>query len=307
MRETFRNYRYPVDYQLIGDFLVEHYQAGNSDGNWLQPAWEYMHTHPYLDKSSLGKIGVCEYASKIVGVVNFESILGEGFFQIHPDYGYLKPAMLAYAERHLYAEKDGQMYLRVYVNDFDLDFQALVKSLGYEKDESCARPFSQFVIPGLFPAITLPPGFELKSLAEDNDYTKIHRVLWRGFNHPGEPPADGIEERRLMQLTPNFQKELKMVAVAPDGNFVSFCGMWYEPTNRIAYVEPVATDPDFRRMGLGKAAVLEGIRRCAVLGATVAYVGSVDIFYQALGFNKIYTSECWYKIFRSAGSGVYTR
>jgi len=71
--------------------------------------------------------------------------------------------------------------------------------------------------------------------------------------------------------------------------------MWYEPTNRYAYVEPVATDPDYRRMGLGKAAVLEGIRRCVGLGAMVAYVGSDQEFYKSMGFKVIYTSECWLK------------
>jgi predicted N-acetyltransferase YhbS len=71
--------------------------------------------------------------------------------------------------------------------------------------------------------------------------------------------------------------------------------MFYEPTNRYAYVEPVATDPTYRRMGLGKAAVLEGIRRCADLGATVAYVGSDQEFYLSIGFEVIYTGECWVK------------
>ena len=65
-----------------------------------------------------------------------------------------------------------------------------------------------------------------------------------------------------------------IVVEAPDGRFVSYCGMWYEPVHSIAYVEPVATDPDYRRMGLGRAAVMEGIRRCGALGATEAWVGS---------------------------------
>lgn len=73
--------------------------------------------------------------------------------------------------------------------------------------------------------------------------------------------------------------------------------MWYEPVNKIAYVEPVATDPDFRRMGLGKAAVWEGIRRCGVLGATVAYVGSDQEFYKAIGFTKRFDSNCWVRHF----------
>jgi predicted N-acetyltransferase YhbS len=50
-------------------------------------------------------------------------------------------------------------------------------------------------------------------------------------------------------------------------------------------------------MGLGKAAVWEGIRRCGVLGATVAYVGSDQEFYQAIGFTKRFDSRCWIKYF----------
>jgi predicted N-acetyltransferase YhbS len=100
--------------------------------------------------------------------------------------------------------------------------------------------------------------------------------------------------------TPNARRDLKIAVEAPDGSFVAFCGMFYEPTHCYALVEPVATDPDYRRRGLGKAAVLEGIRRCGALGATVAYVGSDQAFYLALGFNITYTTECWLKYF--AGS-----
>jgi hypothetical protein len=50
-------------------------------------------------------------------------------------------------------------------------------------------------------------------------------------------------------------------------------------------------------MGLGKAAVLEGIRRCSDLGATVAYVGNDLPIYRAIGFQKVYISECWLKRF----------
>jgi predicted N-acetyltransferase YhbS len=73
--------------------------------------------------------------------------------------------------------------------------------------------------------------------------------------------------------------------------------MFYEENNQYAYVEPVATDPDFRRLGLGKAAVLEGIRRCAASGAKEAFVGSDQLFYQAIGFEKVYNTECWVRYF----------
>lgn len=99
------------------------------------------------------------------------------------------------------------------------------------------------------------------------------------FNHPGEPPADGLEGRRLMQSAPRFRKDLNLVVEAPNGDFVAYAGVWHVPANRIGYIEPVATDPDYRRMGLGRAAALECVRRCADLGATVVFVESAQPFY----------------------------
>lgn len=288
----------PADFKLVSDFLIANYQPGVQDGNWLQPAWEYMHTHPSLDKSSLERIRLWEHAENIVGVVHYESSLGEAFFQVRPSFTQLIPVMLEYAEDHLCGEAENKgRYLRVYVNDFDQEFEELLESRGYEIDEPYNRPLSQFTIPEQFPKIILPAGYLIKSLAEDNDLRKIHRVLWRGFNHEGEPPEVGIAERKMMQSGPNFRKELTIVVEGPSGDFVSFCGMWFEPVNKIAYVEPVATDPDFRLMGLATAAMREGMRRCSHLGADVVYVGSDQDFYRANGFTKLFDSRCWYKHF----------
>ena len=51
---------------------------------------------------------------------------------------------------------------------------------------------------------------------------------------------------------------MTIVIEGPTGDFVSLCGMWYQAVNKIAYVEPVATDPDFRRMGLGGGKIAHG-------------------------------------------------
>lgn len=282
------------DFLSVGDFLIKHFQPGNRDGNWLQPTWEYMHTHPYLDEEALNKIGIWKDGGEVVAVVHYEHRLGEAFFEWHPQYEHLKPDLLKHAERYLYGRTEkGEKYIDVFVNDFDKAFKDIVMSRGYERNERRDRPMSVFEIPSPFPEIYVQKGFRLKSLMEDNDLKKIHRVLWRGFNHPGEPPEEGIEDRKKMQSGPNFRKDLTIVVGAPDGNFASFCGMWYESTNKISYVEPVATDPDYRRMGLGKAAVLEGIRRCGDLGATVAFVGTDMKFYLDMGFKKLFTACCW--------------
>jgi GNAT superfamily N-acetyltransferase len=294
-----RKYTGNRDYLQIDEFLLRHYQSGNRDGNWLEPAWEYMHFHPLLDQSSLNKIGVWEDDGTMVGVCHYEWRLGEAFFQIHPAYRHLRVEMLDYAERFLFgrSRKDGRKYLCAYVDARDEEFKAVVTLRGYQRDKESDRPLSKLVIPEPFPAISLPDGFVLKSLADECDWAKVNRVLWRGFDNEGVAPAsfEDIEERRKMFDTPKARRDLKIVAAAPDGEFAALCGMFYEPTHRYAYVEPVATDPAYRRLGLGKAVVLEGIRRCAELGAQQAYVGSNLEFYQALGFKIIYTNECWVK------------
>jgi predicted N-acetyltransferase YhbS len=296
MAITRRNYQGAADFDIIGDFLIRHHQPGNRDGNWLQPIWEYAYTHPMLDESSLGRIGIWEDAGQVVGVATYESRLGEAFFNTHPDYGHLKPEMLVYAEEHLAGtDQDGKRYLRAYVNDFDTPFEEVVASRGYRQDPSWNRPMSQYEIPSPFPEIVLPEGFRVQSLAEENDLHKMHRVLHRGFNHAGEPPEDGLAGRKKMQSGPNFRADLTVVAVAPNGAFVSYAGMWYEKANCFGYVEPVATDPDYRRRGMGRAAVLDSIRRCGEQGATVAYVGSDQPFYLAIGFRKLFTLNCWLK------------
>jgi predicted N-acetyltransferase YhbS len=68
----------------------------------------------------------------------------------------------------------------------------------------------------------------------------------------------------------------------------------YNKRSKSALVEPVATEPAYRKMGLGKAAVLEGIKRCSELGATRAFVGSSQQFYYNIGFRP-YTALTWWK------------
>ncbi|MDF2519612.1 MAG: hypothetical protein K0R84_240 [Clostridia bacterium] len=298
-----RNYKGREDFFAVSDFLMDTYKPGGRYPNWLQPRWDYMHSHPNLDAEKLDKIGIWEDDGSIVAVATYESTLGEAFFSVHQDYAYLKKDMLDYAEQNLCADlENGNKELAAYVNDFDEELLELVRQRRYTRYESTRPPhfgISQFVIPRPFPEITLPEGYRLKSLAEDNNLHKIHRVMWRGFNHEGEPPEEGIQWRVQMQSSPNFRKDLTIVVEAPNGDFAAICGMWYEPKNKLAYVEPVATDPTYRRMGLGKAAVLEGIRRCGECGATVAFVESDQQFYLDIGFERMFFRHPWVKEFET--------
>jgi len=301
MNVTVRRYQPHTDYDRVGQFLTGTYRPGDRHDNWLQPRWEYMHHHPLFDeslKTAFASTGVWEADANIVGVAHFEHRPGQIFFQVHPDFTYLKPRMLEYAEAYLSVEAgDRKRKIAIWVNDFDAGLESIVSERAYHLVEGVKEFWSIFEIPDPFPAIKMPNGFHLQSLADENDLNKLHRVLHRGFNHPGEPPADGLADRKRMQSAPSYRKDLNIVAVAPDGSYAAYCGMWQDHVNRVAYIEPVCTDPDYRRMGLGTAVLLEGIRRCGAEGATVAVDGSLP-FYVSLGFKKLFGIRLWAREWR---------
>ena len=292
-----RAYNHIEDFSRVGEFLIETFQPGDKLYNWLKPRWEYMHFHPLIKLVDRSKIGIAEEGGMIVGAVHFEHAERQVYFQLRPGYEQIKALLFDYAEETFkgISESTGRLIRAVYIHDFDTELEQVAKSRKYQKWADYGGDMSRFTLDKPVPKISMPQGFTLQSLAEDIDLAKINRVLWRGFNHPGPAPEEEIQGRRESMQAPNFRKDLTIVVVAPDGNYVSYCGMWFVPQNRVAYIEPVATDPDYRRMGLGKAAVLESVRRVANLGAEVAWVGSGLDFYLGMDFEKMFTTFPWVK------------
>lgn len=293
---TVRKYQWPEDFDLVGDFLKANLGDPHQSSNWTQARWEYMHYHPAVDSDTLGLNGIWEDDGDIVAVVHVELDKGDVYLQVKEGYEHLKGAMLDYAEEHLSIEKkNGKYRLRVFVNDFDEDLQSLLKQRGYGIKYPIAEAESTMVLPDTIELPSLPEGYAIQSLEDENNLEKVDRLMWRGFNHEGEPPKGSIDGRKLMQSAPNFDKSLNIYVRDNEGQYCAYAGMWYDDVNKLCYVEPVCTDPDFRRKGLGRLAVLEGIRRCQSKGAIVAKVGSRQAFYKAMGFKEVYSRQLWYK------------
>ncbi len=103
----------------------------------------------------------------------------------------------------------------VFVYDHDTDFEQEIAARGYEKWPDFGEVHSAYPLDKEIPTPTLPEGYRLQSLADENDFRKINQVLWRGFDHPGEPPEEEIEGRKFVQKAPNFRKDLTIVARRP--------------------------------------------------------------------------------------------
>src|SRR5438477_8374105 len=100
-----------------------------------------------------------------------------------------------------------------------------------------------------------------------------------------------------MRIVPGYTPELDLVALTADGTFASYCICWLDPVNKIGEFEPVGTRPAFRGKGLGKAVMLEGLRRLKAFGMQTAIVCSLGSneaskgLYASVGFrtyNKSY-------------------
>ncbi|MBN1581432.1 MAG: GNAT family N-acetyltransferase [Anaerolineae bacterium] len=296
MKASLRPYQPYQDTPRVSAFLERTCPAADRIPNWLRARWEYA-VYSVQDgmEENLAPTGIWQAGQAIVGMVHFEGSLGEAFFQVDPAYTHLKAEMLRYAETALPHVEDGTKKLTLYIHDFDDDLEALARAAGYRQATGEPQVMARFDIDEPFPAILLPEGFTFTDRARDNDLRAINRVLWRGFNHDGPPPEQYVAGRAGVEKAPLYRPELVVMVQAPGGHLVSYCGIWYEPHTKTAYVEPVATDPDYRRKGLGKAAVLETIRRAKTLGAARALVGSGLAFYRAVGFYPIFITYPWHK------------
>jgi GNAT superfamily N-acetyltransferase len=252
-------------------------------------AWEWAVTHGGRDQNNLDRIGLWEDDGKLVALATYECPLGEGYLIVDEKYGNLKPDLIAYAQKNLH--DNGK--LQILLPDGDYDFARVAAEQGFRPTQR--RDHSSALDIEMLQPYVLPNGFSFVSLADNWNWQQYNRVMWRGFNHEGLASYDDetISGRKEMLSSSMIIPELVIAVAAPDGNYVSHCGMWYHPGDYYCYVEPVATDPEYRKQGLGKAAVLEAIRRCGDLGAKQAIVATSQQFYCNIGFYPIHTDTWW--------------
>ncbi len=215
--------------------------------------------------------------------------------QIHPEHRGqgLEAEMLDWIKVRARQSGAGRLSTDVGVYDDDLGQLAELQRRGFARAGGdgllLLRPLDE---PIDNPA--LPSGFALRPVsgpAEAPQRAAAHRDAF----HPSRITAKAY--RRLMH-TPGYVPQLDLVAVAADGTFGAFCLGWLDGANRVAEFEPVGTRAAFRRMGLARAVLLEGLRRMKTLEAQSAVVGPVNGddeavtgLYAAVGFRPIH--ETW--------------
>jgi ribosomal protein S18 acetylase RimI-like enzyme len=119
--------------------------------------------------------------------------------------------------------------------------------------------------------------------------------------------ATAVEEYWSFLQSPSYDPQLHIVVEAPDGSIAAFAGLTRDGANRTATLEPVGTREQHRRLGLARAAILEGLRRIAGRGVDWVHVANwgtagAGHLYQAVGFEQYATQVAWRRVL---GSGEH--
>ena len=187
--------------------------------------------------------------------------------QVHPQHrgGGAEEGMLRWAEeraRALAREEGHQGAIDAWdVFEGDADRIALLGRRGFVRrpETYCLAARS---LEGSLPAPEPPAGFVVRGLTGEDEAAE--RVAHR--------PEVTAERYRAFMRAPGYERDLDLVAEAPDGRFGAYCICWMDLANGVGEFEPVGTRPGFRRQGLAKAVVLEGLRRMKARGAHTALV-----------------------------------
>ncbi len=156
---------------------------------------------------------------------------------------------------------------------------ALLEELGFH-DYRVWDHITERVLGDPLPDAPLPDGYSIRSPTPEDraELAAARRELfderWTG------PEIDG-----------------ELVAVAPDGRVAGFIVTWRDAVNHVGLFEPVGVRPEFQRLGLARALMVEGLRRMSRAGMRTALVehdvanAAAASLYRGLGFEIRYETH----------------
>lgn len=290
------------DHQIVWDLLVENYAENGVEA----PFFEYALTSTWLDKRYLHLNRLWFDGEKAVGFVFYEAPCTDIYFSLSKGYEELADEMIAYAEKYMPGNKEEKTFI------LNPEQKALMDSAGrrgYRHKFTNENYVIDFDVAEL--NYSLPEGFHF---VEHNhvDPVKLAICTWKGFDHEDKGPFENWEGEDpgtpwnpqkaylgiISSVTappPHSTYEYEVIIANEQEEYVCFSGMWWVPENKLAYMEPLCTIPEYRNRGLAAAALSEHYRRMKTLGATCMTGGGND-FYQKIGYNRKNLSFGWKKV-----------
>jgi mycothiol synthase len=193
--------------------------------------------------------------------------------------------------RKLDMERGRPLPYWVEVRDDDVERQHIVEAHGFLLDNDYQYVQMMHPLTDPLPLPTLPDGFMLRPFAgelEVNGYVELHRAAF-------ESTSMTYDWRLRTLHMPQYQPELDIVVVAPDGSLAGFCVGWLNWERHTGQVEPLGVHPSFHHLGIGRALLFEALRRFRAYRAERVLVETENdrnvarSAYESVGFQPIHT------------------
>lgn len=260
-----------TEYNLIKELLLEIETHPEIDNNWEPGRMDWWRYNYHAEKGADFFKTNAHYwkteTDQVVGLFISEYGKDDFFIVVHPSFWGLFPEILKWG---LDVWARGKTKISTDVYTFGQQKIEQLVSAGFDEDEHVENvriyPLAQYDF-----SYDLKPGYKLMSFSEYGDYEGAVNLVRNAFGNP-----DFSEVRlRSTQSSPNYQAELNLVIVNPQGESVAYCMGWVEEINpKVGYIEPMGTHSEYRKNGFGKALAKECFKRLATMGVETAWVAS---------------------------------
>lgn len=304
-----RSFTWEKDFELVRAFLVLTYNLTRSFQNWIPSMFENIKFGPcgreYQDEEDdYIKIWGNARDSDISSITEIVAVTfckpsGDCWIQIHPDYRSSEKEIVLWLEkqRRIKSSENVELELRFRVDETDDKRIALLTKLGY-KDSGLEEYNRKRSIDEPIPEYQLPNGFTIRSVDIEQDFVQYKKVQSAVFPHCSHMTK---RTAKIYSTASFYNKDLDLVAVDSHGNFAAFCTVRMDPVSRMAELEPVGTHPNYRKLGLAKSVICEGLRRLqkyhpsslCILGAAASE--DANRLYDSVGFTEKTEVHLWQK------------
>jgi mycothiol synthase len=312
-----RSYQTEEDYFLIRNFLREVFLINNRlECSWHVSRLDYWRWHLILN------CHYCDPIEKVTtiwenedgGIAGVLHPLGEGEIRlhVHPEYRSqaMEDAILTHAEEHLsYRTQPGKNTVYLPVFSGDVARQETLIRRGYIKTGGIShhwyRDLDTYV-----PDILVAAGYSIRSMGTIDEHPPRSWASWKAF-HNDEPDKnyDGDWSwYQNIQSAPLYRRDLDIIAVTSQGKIVAFCTIYYDDHTQSAVCVLVGTAVEHQRRGLGKAVMLEGMRRLKKMGCRRVFATAYDppangLYGSVMQTNEV--AETWIKEWSKEGISMH--
>ncbi len=178
------------------------------------------------------------------------------------------------------------------VFDCDTVRRSTLKDLGFQAYRVWDH-VNERLIGETVPEPVLPRGFAIRAAtaAEAPSLRRLNGIVF------GDESDSAVIDATLGDTASSKNQQPRtLVAVSPSGEWAGMATLHLDDRNRMGLFEPVGAHPRFRRLGLARAVMSQGLREMAVYGMRAARVShdatnvAAAELYRSLGFAQRYTT-----------------